>query len=240
MTLTVADLERTLRIEGRLNGPPDHANGGFACGTFAGLVDTTAAVRLHRMVPLEKNHRATPTGTGRWRVFDGDGTIAEVSVLEPFCDAPPVRPDLETARRAREAHVYRGVRHLLSDCVVCGPERIDGLEVTPGPLTDVEEVLATPFVVKPDFSVGGLASTASLWGALDCVSYPAGLMARNRLGLLGELAVDVRRVPAVAEELVALGWTTGSGSRSHRTCSALIDQGGHVIAAGRAVWVELA
>ena len=80
---------------------------------------------------------------------------------------------------AREAHPLRGVRHPMSDCVVCGPERGDGLQVTPGPLAAVPQVLASPFVVRPDFAVDGRASVPSLWGALDCISYPADLLRRG-------------------------------------------------------------
>ena len=236
-TTLTAGTDQVLRIAARLNGPRDHANGGFACGTFASVARGPAAVRLLRGVPLEQDLVATPTGDERWTVHDARQRIADIATVAPFCDEPPVRPDLEDARRAREAHPFRGVRHPLSDCVVCGPDRTDGLEVTPGPVGD--GVLAAPFVVKPAYADGGLATTASVWGALDCVSFPAALVARWQLALLGELAADVRRRPAVGEQLVAVGWTTGAGRRSHRTASALLDERGEIVASGRAVWVEV-
>jgi hypothetical protein len=77
-----------------------------------------------------------------------------------------------------------------------------------------------------------------VWGALDCISYPADLLRRGRLAYLGSLAVDIHRPLAVGEELTALGWTLGSGTRSHRTASVLVDASDQVVASGRAVWVE--
>ena len=44
---------------------------------------------------------------------------------------------------------------------------------------------------------------------------------------------------AVGEPLVSVGWTLGSGTRSHRTASAVLDEEGAVVASALAVWVEL-
>jgi len=44
---------------------------------------------------------------------------------------------------------------------------------------------------------------------------------------------------AVGEPLIAVGWTIGSGTRSHRTASALLDEDGTVVASAHAVWVEV-
>ena len=236
-TRTTRVENRTLRIARDLNGPRNHANGGFACGTFGGLVDGPAVVRLARKVPLERDLDAARVGTG-WVVHDGTRRLAEVRPHEPIRDEPPVRPTLEAARQARAAHPFRGVRHALSTCVVCGPDRTDGLEVTPGPLAGSPEVLAAPFVVKPAFARAGTATVESVWGALDCVSFPAVLLHARRIGLLGEQAVQIHRVPVVGEELVAVGWSRGAGTRSHRTASALLDAQGNVVASARAIWVE--
>src|SRR5689334_8224629 len=55
-----------LRLSGRENGPKGMSNGGFACGTFAGLVGGTARVTLHRKVPLETDLTARITaGTAK-------------------------------------------------------------------------------------------------------------------------------------------------------------------------------
>ena len=227
-----------LVIDPRLNGPRRHANGGFACGTFADLVGGTATVALHRRVPLDRPFAVRESSVAHL-VYDGDQRIATVSAADPFEMTPPVRPNRWEAATARRAHPFTHVRHALSDCVVCGPRRTDGLRVTPGPLVDHPDVLASPYVPPAGFSVDGMATPSSVWGALDCVSFPAGLLPSGTLALLGSLTVHRLREIAVGEPLVAVGWTLGSGTRSHRTASALLDEDGAVVASARAVWVEV-
>ena len=85
----------------------------------------------------------------------------------------------------------------------------------------------------------GVATRSSVWGALDCVSFPAALLRTGTLALLGSLTVHRLREIAVGEPLAAVGWTLGSGTRSHRTASALLDEDGAVVASARAIWVEV-
>lgn len=234
--MTVLQQDRTLRIPQAHNGPRGHANGGFACGAFAQLVPGPATVRLLRMVPLERDLVAVRVTDG-FVVRDGARQVAHVTRAGPFVAEPPLLPSPEAARAAREAHPLRGIRHPLSDCVVCGPERTDGLEVTPGPLAGARDVLAAPFVVKPEYARDDGATPESMWGALDCISYPAQLLHEQRIAWLGTLTVALHGTPAVGQELVAVGWTLAVGDRSYRTAGALIGPDGGVVASSRAIWV---
>ena len=221
-----------------MNGPRRHANGGFADGTFADLVGGTATVTLHRRVPLARSFGVIATADGL-SVLDGETPIASVRHASPFVLEPPVRPTFAQAEEARRAHPYTRRRHALSDCVVCGPRRSDGLRVTPGPVPHQPGILAAPYDPPEQFGTDGTALPASVWGALDCVSYPAAVLAAGRLALLGTLTAHRTRDIVVGEPLVAVGWTIGSGHRSHRTGSALLDEDGLVVASAHAVWVEV-
>ena len=225
-------------IEPRMNGPRRYANGGFAAGTFADLVGGTAAVTLLRKVPLARSFDvlATPDGLS---VLDRGTPVASVREVSPFVLDPPVRPTFAQAEEARRAHPFYDRRHALSTCVVCGPRRPDGLHVTPGPVPHQPGILAAPYDPPEHFATDGRALPASVWGALDCVSYPAAVLATGRIALLGSLTAHRTRDIAVGEPLVAVGWTIGSGRRSHRTASALLDEDGSVIASAHAVWVEV-
>ena len=225
-------------LEARMNGPRRRANGGFAAGTFADLVGGTASVTLHRTVPLGRSFAVHPLENGL-SVLDGDRPIATVRRATPFVVEPPAHPSYALAEEAREAHPFTGRRHALSDCVVCGPGRRDGLHVTPGPVPHQPGLLAAPFDPPAHFATDGVALPASVWGALDCVSYPAAVLATGRIALLGSLTAHRTRPVTVGEPLVAVGWTIGSGTRSHRTASALLDEDGHVVASAHAVWVEV-
>ncbi len=228
----------TLRIERHLNGPRHAANGGVASGTFAALLPAPARVQLRRKVPLDRTLAATRTDEG-FEVHDGDRLIAVVVGTDRVVQLPPVRPTRAEAAAAREAHPYLEVQHPLSSCVVCGPRRADGMHVTPGPLAAEPDVLAAPFDPPSHLLEGGVVPERIVWGALDCVSYPAHLIRADRYALLGSLSVQPLREIAGDERLVAVGWTLGSGRRSHQTASALLDEDGVVIASARAVWVEV-
>jgi len=227
-----------VRLSGRENGPKGMSNGGFACGTFAGLVGGTAKVTLHQKVPLETDLMGHISGT-RAEVLAGERLLAVAEAVEPFVLEPPVRPTPAEAEVARERHPLRGVRHPLSDCVVCGPERRDGLGVTPGPLESDPDVLASPFRPTAGYAVDGLVRPAAVWGALDCSSYSAADYRARRFCLLGSLEGHQVRPIEATESLVVVGWTRGNGSRSVQTASAMIDEDGAVVASARAVWVAV-
>jgi hypothetical protein len=146
-----------LFIDPRMNGPRRHANGGFASGTFADLVGGTATVALHQRVPVGRPLSVRDSGVARV-VHHGDERIATVAEADPFVMQPPVRPTRWDAATARRAHPFTDVRHTLSDCVVCGPHRTDGLRVTPGPLVDHPDVLASPYDPPAGFAVDGIAT----------------------------------------------------------------------------------
>jgi hypothetical protein len=228
----------TLRLREHEIGPKGRSNGGFACGSLAALVGGTARVDLVAGVPVATDLRVS-VGHGRATLTVGDTVLARARAVEPFVLEPPVRPSWDEAADARERHPLRGVRHPLSDCVVCGPERYDGLRVTPGPLAGDPDVLASPFDPTDQFAVDGQVRPAAVWGALDCPSYPATALRERRLSLLASLEAHQVRPLAPGERTVVVGWTTGSGARSVRTASAMIAEDGAVVATARAVWVAL-
>ncbi len=228
----------TVRLDPSENGPDAASNGGFACGTFAGLVGGTAAVRLEALVPLGVDLVAQIEDS-RAQIWAGATLVATAAAADAFVLEPPALPTLGEAAQARLRHPYIGVKHPLSNCVVCGPERTDGLRATPGPLADHPDILATPFVAPDRFAVDGWVRPAAVWGALDCPSFPAAAMRSNRFCLLGSLEAHQLRPIAAGEELVVVGWTRGHGNRSVRTASAIIDRTGAIVASARAVWVAV-
>ena len=221
------------------NGPIGLANGGFACGTFAERAGGTATVRLlsgvRVGVPLDV--RRTASGLD---VVDGDTTVATVERVAPFVLEPPAVPSWDDALDARRRHPFLGIQHFLSNCVVCGPTRADGLGVTPGPLRRHDDLLAAPFEPPAAFAdADGQVRAAAVWGSLDCPSYPAAALASGELCLLGSLTAHRTRPIHVGERLVVVGWTLARGTRSHQTASALVDASGEVVASARATWVAL-
>lgn len=225
-------------IDPRENGPRGFANGGIAAGTLAELIGGTATVTLKAPIPVGVALSAEHSADGVELFRDGQ-LLAVATPTDPFGQTPPLVPTLAEARAAWRAHPFRGLRNDLTDCVVCGAERHDGLRICFGPVPGHPEIFASPFTAPAAFAVDGLLRPAVVWGALDCPSYPAEVVRRGRIALLGQITAHRRREVPVGEQLVAVGWTTAIGTRSFRTASALCAVDGEVVASAGAVWIEL-
>ena len=204
MTTTTSDPTSVagtdLALHPTMNGPRNKANGGFAAGTFAALVGGTATVNLHRPIPLGRAFGVAWSSPGIRR--DGRRQDRRNGAADRRFRARSAGPaELCPGRgRSETPTPTGGVRHTLSDCVVCGPDRTGGLRVHPGPARPGRSgVLAAPYDPPAWFSVDGHATHASVWGALDCVSYPAAALADGRLALLASLTAHRTREIAVGE-----------------------------------------
>lgn len=230
---------RVVAIDARLTGPRRSANGGVAAGTFAALAGGTARVRLHRPVPVGRPLGVLAGADGGVRVVDRHGDVASVAPVAAFEAHPDVTPTLDDALEARRAHPLLGVRHPFSDCVVCSPERPDGMGVVWGPMRGRPDILLAPFLPTARDAVDGVVHPTAVWAALDCPGYPTALLARRRLALLGTLTAHRLREVRVGERLVVVGWSLAHRGRVHDTATALLDEGGALVASARATWVEL-
>lgn len=239
-TISSRTASSSVVIPARWNGPRRYGNGGYSAGVFARDFGRSARVVLRRPVPLERPLRIIAEG-GESRVFARRRLIAEVA---DWRDAPPilppVRPSMDAAEDAAARHPWTGMRHALSDCAICSPNRRDGLGVVPGVLADAPEMLAAPF--HTDFRIAdplapAVVSPEFVWAALDCPSFPAADLVAGRVRLLGTIAVNRLRDVYVGESLVVVSWTLGSGTRSVRTASALLGPDGELVASADNVWV---
>lgn len=230
-----------VRIDRRFNGPRRSANGGFAAGSIALHVDAeTVTVVLERPVPLERDLDVVDDHRGGVVVLRGARRLARAFPGRLAETQLPGAPSYDEALAARARHPLAGMRHPLSDCVVCGPRRSDGMHVTPGPLAGDPHRLAAPWSVDPRFAHAGQADYAAVWGALDCTSYPAAALHARVLCLLGAMTARIERRPRVGEHLVVHSWTREQHGRRHETSIAMVDARGAVVARADATWIALA
>jgi hypothetical protein len=217
-----------ITIEGRFNGPPGSANGGYTCGLVAGLLGGQAEVTLRSPPPLD-SPLAVDRGGGHVRVLDGEHVVAEAVPTRVELEIPSA-PTYEEAEAASAR--YPGFnQHAFPTCFVCGPDRDpgDGLRIFAGPLGDGR--VASPWVpteVEPQL----------VWAALDCPgAFAVGFSDRGET-LLGRFAARVDHLPQIGERCVVVGWPLGEEGRKLYAGTALYGEGGRPLARARATWIE--
>jgi hypothetical protein len=221
-------------IDRRFRGPPDSANGGYACGLLAAFVKGGPAVEvtLREPPPLDAP-LAVEAANGSARLLDGDSLVAEGRAV----DAPELAvPDPGSPMHSE---------HPYPSCFVCSSERApgDGLRITCGPVPGREaELVAAPFEIDGDLAgADGNVRPELVWSVLDCPSGIAGMLVPEQgISVLGRLTARLLRpVPAGATH-VAIGWPTGRDGRKHYSATAILDRDGQTLALASATWIELA
>jgi len=228
-----------LSLHPRFNGPPNTANGGYACGVFGELVDGPAEVTLHSPPPLGVPLEVDWHPDGAVSVTNGT-LVARARPVDGVEVEPPVRPSLAEAREASRSHPLHGQpAHFFSRCYVCGPGRQDGLGIHFGPLAGQPEMTAAVFL--PDATVpnrDGVVAPEIAWAALDCPSYTPPLWDWERPSLLARLTAERLDCVEVGEPMVAVGWHLASDGRKQHTASALLAADGRILARARALWIR--
>ena len=226
-----------MRIPERFNGPDGSANGGYASGVLACAVappdGAGLQVSLRRPPPLDVELSVRGS-----ELYDGDVLVAQAHPAAMTGEVPRVTPE-DAADAARR---YTGfVSHPFPRCFTCGPERAsgDGLRIFPGLVTDsVVAAVWEPHEGLAD--ADGAVDPVVLWAALDCPSGVAVIEQTGEPAVLGRLAVVRHSVVRAGRRYVVVGWPLeGAGRRSHPAGSALLDEGGGVVAQAEAVWISV-
>lgn len=210
-------------IPPRYNGPPDSANGGYACGLVSEALGGGFEVTVRRPPPLGVDLDLVGN-----ELKQGDVVIAEARRARIEFDAPPP-VTLEQAVEASQR--YPGfTRHAYPTCYGCGPEREDGLRIFPGPVEGREGLVAAPWTpteVRPEI----------IWAALDCPSGWAVDDYQREGVLLGRMAAGIRTLPQTGVAHLVIGWPVEEDGRKRHAGSALFTTGGELLAAARSTWI---
>lgn len=229
-------------LDPRFCGPRAMANGGYAAGRFASVIDGPAEVTLKAPARFNTPIAFEPDAAAaqRFRVVAGGAEIASVRPGAVAIEPPPI-PPAAAIEAARENYLKdEGMTLVYPYCFVCGKRRApgDGLRIFAGPSP------ASP--VNADFWIpaanlageDGLVGPEYLWAALDCPSAFA-LRSGAKPILLGRFTADIKRRPAPGEKLIIAAWRTGGEGRKQFSSSAAYDEDRRIIAAANAVWIEL-
>ena len=214
-------------IPARFRGPAASANGGFAAGCIASLLDGPVKVRLHKPPPLETPLAVRELERGVEFIDGDDVVLSAVSTAALSTSVPDV--DLAAARSV-VARLDDLNRHPAPTCFVCGPERPDGLRIFPGVIA--EGVVTTRWTPPGDLTDGdGVLPKAIVWAALDCPggwALTATSAETDFFPALIEQSVDIVDPIRNGDDLLIVGWRTGSEGRRLFANVALIDAEGKV------------
>ncbi|MFG1914959.1 hypothetical protein [Micromonospora sp. NPDC048898] len=223
------------RIARTHNGPPDSANGGYACGMFArvaaGVVGTDAVVQLHAGPPLDTELAVEPH-RGRAHVWHGAELVATVSTAAPH--QPRMAPFVTMAAAQEASTRFAGAAvHPFPQCLVCGNARTDppALRLAPGGVDGLPGVVACPWTPDtPDID--------TVWAVLDC---PGGwtLDQTGSPWVLGRMAARIRAVPPAGEPAIVVAEHIATAGRTARVISALFRPDGAEYGRAEATWVRL-
>ncbi|WDI32364.1 hypothetical protein PUV54_04050 [Hyphococcus flavus] len=227
-------------IDKRFCGPKTSANGGYAAGLFAQVINGPAEVMLKSPPPLDAPITLKDIGDDNFHALHGENLVAVIRPANVIV-SPPTLPDDDGVQHAHDRYLDdAGGEHMLPYCFVCGNKRKagDGLRIFSGPAPD-SPVNADFWTLAKDLAGSdGLVRPEFLWAALDCPS-AFSLRLWPRLSLLGRLAADIRRRPKPGERLIVAAWPEKSEGRKHFASTVLLDANRDIIAAANAVWIEL-
>jgi hypothetical protein len=235
----------TISIERRFRGPPNSANGGYACGRLASFIGGPAEVTLRKPPPLEKEMSVVAEGDESIALYDGETLIATARPLAiPIEETVPPTFDEAIAASRR---TFDPSRHKLPMCYVCGPDRPpgDGLRIFCGPLDPNDSnwsgVVGAPFIPEPYMAdESGDVSPEFIWAALDCpTAYAAGSPDGFPTILLGRQAVTIRRKPKITEKCVVTAHQTARDGRKYLSQATLFGADRTPLAQCKAVWIEV-
>ena len=222
-------------------GPPNSANGGYACGLMGRYIEGPSTAILRAPPPLNTPLILTAdAGSARIETEAGE-LIAEArdagdAVLPP----PPASPGLEAARLA--ASGFPGFsRPFHPICFTCGDKLDDGfgLRVFTGQLAGAANgVVAGPWTPHAAFAdAAGLVPAEVVWAALDCPGSVSWVVNGAGGGLLGTMTAELIRRPAVGEACIVLAWPIELSGRKRISGTALFTPDGELLAKSHQIWI---
>jgi hypothetical protein len=193
---------QSITIARRYCGPPNSANGGYACGLVANVFGGSGEVTLRAPPPLGRALELVRADDTSVEFRDGQRLLVVGRSARPHVREIPAASFLEAENAARRSSHSDQSRHPFPGCFVRGPARAvgDGLRVFVGPLPARPgreiAVLAASWVPASDSAgADGAVSGECIWAVLDCPSGFACLAARE-LGMTGGEPVLLAAWPA--------------------------------------------
>jgi hypothetical protein len=219
---------RGMLIHSHFHGIPGVPHGGYVAGLLANELGAAAAeVRLKKPVPSGRHLDVERASDGPVELREGESVLAVASEADVSLH-PPARVTHAEAKAA-SARFPGFTSHPAPRCVVCGPDREDGLRVFPGAVPGRRMVAAlwVPQVTGQEFA----------WAALDCPQLWA-LMVHSPADspdavVTAALEARVERPLTAGQPHVVMGWPIGRQGRKWLAGAAVFGPDGELCAIGR-------
>jgi hypothetical protein len=234
-------LRITIRVAQQFCGPPNSANGGYACGLMGRYIEGPSTAILRAPPPLDTPLTLIADGSGARIETEAGDLIAEArpagdAVLPP----PPAAPSLAAARLA--ASGFPGFsRPFHPICFTCGDQLEEGfgLRAFTGQLAGAPEgVVAGPWTPNAAFAdEDGLTRAEVVWAALDCPGSVAWVVSGAGGGLLGTMTCEVTRRPRAGEPCIIVAWPLERSGRKLIAGTALYAEDGALLARSHQIWI---
>lgn len=229
-------------LPAHLNGPPDSANGGIACGEAAVRLGEDAEVTLRRPPPLRQLMTVVETEAGLEFHSRAGALIASARRVRLDLRVPPP-VDRDRAQAAGER--YAGFReHAFPTCFTCGPARRpdEALCLCPGPVTPgTKEPVAcvwTPHAHSADPERTTHVQGRHLAAAIDCPGAWS-IMPADEAVVLGRMHLALRARPRIGEPCVVMGWALGREGRKYYAGTSAHGEDGRLLALSRQTWIAI-
>lgn len=233
-------MSEAIVIDERYCGAPGLANDGYVAGLLAKRIGVSADASFRRPVPLGRELQIDRTGDGVSLYAAGE-RLVEVRRIDLRLPVPAA-PSLAQARDASGRHLGRRARLRFARCFGCGIERAEGegLRIFAGPAGREDGAYAAPWVPEPALvDERGAVRPEFVWTALGCSGGFALMGDDAELVLLpARLAVRIDALPRAGETYVVMAWVIQRGEGKHVTGTGLFAAQGHLLALGRAQWLE--
>ena len=232
-------MPESVTIDRRFNGPPDSAQGGYACGLIAERIDSAgAAVSLRAPPPLERPLEVRRGADGTVALLDGEALVAEGAPVD-FDVAVPEPVALDAAARAAEKAAYD--QHPFPTCFGCGPQRSqdEAIAVLPGPVAG-RDLVAGAWTPLAEFAgPDGAVTPLFAWAALDCPTSFGTLPPGSPPHVLARLEARLVAPIVAGEPHTVIAWPVRREGRKAFGAAAIHAANGTLCAVSEGLWIQV-
>jgi hypothetical protein len=237
----------SITIEGRYNGPPNVANGGYVCGILAKFIEGTADIWIRRRTPLDQELSMVEYEDGTLCILFNSEVVVEGKPGNLDLDmpeSPSFAQATESAKKSRAIQMNefndRKFLGIHPTCFCCGAERTDGhgLKIHPGRVPG-KDIIAAPWIPGDDLAdEDGQVRPEFIWTALDCPGAFAAMdLGNGHPGLLGRLIGQVLLPIQAKEPCVVVARAVSTQGRKHFAGTAVYNSKGQLAGKALATWI---